>query len=167
MFPWHMRHHIKHFFCSCNLAVSHKDACLRLLLPVFLIFVYEMNNLEMYFRKQLAYENSSYGICRQQRITSACTSVQSSSSVVYSTVPSDFAESKGISQSAWTIAPDKRSGQNVIFLISPWKHILWVLIRTLPRHFQWVPTTVIRRYWVRPCHIGNLLSWRLTLKYFL
>ena len=32
----------------------------------------------------------------------------------------------------------------IFFLISPWKHMLWVLIRSAsPRHFWWVPTTYV------------------------
>ena len=46
-----------------------------------------------------------------------------------------------------SIAPDKAlfSAKNIhIFLISAWKHMLWVLIRSAsPRCFWWVPTTYV------------------------
>ena len=42
------------------------------------------------------------------------------------------------------IALDKSGYQVYIFLISPRKHMLWVLIRSASvRHFLWVPTTYV------------------------
>ena len=47
----------------------------------------------------------------------------------------------------------------IFFLISPWKHILWVLIRsTSVRHFLRVPTTCLRRNKENICLIPTLIQ---------